>query len=281
MTSVEVAHQKAKQAADSEWAERLARVGFVARGFVYLIVGVIALQIAWSTDASNEASKDGALREIAQRPGSGPLLIALAVGLVGYMLWRLSEAAWGKRDETDERKRTLKRLGSAVKAAIYGAFLVSTIQFIRQGPDAGGKSRGGQGPEDSWTAKALDLPGGRILVGIAALVLIGAAGWIAYRGLAQKFEKRLDTSTMSPAMGRAVDVVGTVGLASRGAIVGLAGFLLLRAALDYDPTKASGVDATLRVVAQQTYGKVLLTVIAIGIMAYGLYSWAEARYRQL
>lgn len=281
MTGVQVAHQKARQAANSDWAERLARIGFAARGVVYLIVGVIALQIAYSTDASNEASKDGALREIAKKPMSGPLLIALAIGMVGYILWRLSEAAWGKRDEEDERKRTAKRLGSAAKAALYGAFLVSTLRFIRLGPDAGGQHRTGGAPEDSWTAKALDVPGGRILVGVVAIVLIGAAGWIAYRGLAQKFEKRLDTSEMTPVTGRAVDVVGTVGLAGRGAIVGLAGFLLLRAALDYDPTKASGVDATLRVVAQQTYGKVLLTAIAVGIMAYGLYSWAEARYREL
>lgn len=281
MTGVQVAHQKARQAANSDWAERLARIGFAARGVVYLIVGVIALQIAYSTDANNEASKDGALREIAKKPMSGPLLIALAIGMVGYILWRLSEAAWGKRDEEDERKRTAKRLGSAAKAALYGAFLVSTLRFIRLGPDAGGQHRTGGAPEDSWTAKALDVPGGRILVGVVAIVLIGAAGWIAYRGLAQKFEKRLDTSEMTPVTGRAVDVVGTVGLAGRGAIVGLAGFLLLRAALDYDPTKASGVDATLRVVAQQTYGKVLLTAIAVGIMAYGLYSWAEARYREL
>jgi hypothetical protein len=281
VTGVQVAHQKARQAANSDWAERLARIGFAARGVVYLIVGVIALQIAYSTDASNEASKDGALREIAKKPMSGPLLIALAIGMVGYILWRLSEAAWGKRDEEDERKRTAKRLGSAAKAALYGAFLVSTLRFIRLGPDAGGQHRTGGAPEDSWTAKALDVPGGRILVGVVAIVLIGAAGWIAYRGLAQKFEKRLDTSEMTPVTGRAVDVVGTVGLAGRGAIVGLAGFLLLRAALDYDPTKASGVDATLRVVAQQTYGKVLLTAIAVGIMAYGLYSWAEARYREL
>lgn len=280
VTGVEDLQDAAEEAANSDGAEWWARAGFVARGFVYLIVGVIALQIAWAQRPDTEASKEGALRAIAERPLSGVLLVVLAIGMAGYALWRFSEALWGKRDETDEHKRTLKRLGSAAKGLVYVGFLLSTIRFIGGGPDSGGQG-GGRESEESWTATALGLPGGRLWVGAAALVLVGAGIWLAYRGLAQTYEKRLDTHEMGPVAGRAVDVVGVVGLTARGAIVGFAGYLLLRAALDYDPDEAAGIDGALRELAGQPYGQAILTVLGVGIACYGLYSWAEARYRDL
>jgi len=280
MSGVEDLQGAAEEAASSEGAEWWARAGFAARGFVYLIVGIIALQIAWADRPDTEASKDGALRAIAEQPFAGVLLTALAVALAGYALWRFSEALWGKRDETDEHKRTLKRLGSAAKGVIYVGVLLSTVRFIGGGPDSGG-SGSGRESEESWTATLLDLPGGRLWVGAGALVLIGVAGWLAYRGLAQKYEKRLDTHEMGPVTGRVVDVVGVVGLTARGAIVGFAGYLLLRAALEYDPDEAAGIDGTLRELAERPYGQVILTILGVGIACYGLYSWVEARYRRL
>lgn len=279
-TKATQAHRAAKRAADSDWTDRLARLGFCARGLVYAIVGLIAIQIAWgvSGGAGEDASKEGALREIAERPLGRPLLVVLAVGLAGYALWRASEALWGKRDEDDERKRTAKRAGSAAKAVLYAAFLGSTVKFITGGPSQGG---GGDEQEETLTASVLDLPGGRLLVGAVGLAIIAGGIYVAYRGLAQKFEKRLDTSEMGPVTGRVVDVVGTVGMAARGLIFGVAGFLLLKAAVDFDPEEATGVDGTLKLIARQTYGQVLLTATAIGLIAYGLYSFAEARYRQL
>lgn len=280
-TKATQAHRAAKRAADSDWTDRLARLGFCARGLVYAIVGLIAIQIAWgvSGGAGEDASKEGALREIAERPLGRPLLVVLAVGLAGYALWRASEALWGKRDEDDERKRTAKRAGSAAKAVLYAAFLVSTVKFISGGPSQG--SGGGDEQEETLTASVLNLPGGRLLVGAVGLAIIAGGIYVAYRGLAQKFEKRLDTSEMGPVMGRVVDVVGTVGMAARGLIFGVAGFLLLKAAVDFDPEEATGVDGTLKLLARQTYGQLLLTATAIGLIAYGLYSFAEARYRQL
>jgi hypothetical protein len=277
MTGIDTAHRAARRASNSDWADGLARWGFCARGVVYIVVGLLALQVAAGGGGGTEANKEGALREISERPFSGVLLTVLAVGLAGYAFWRLTEALWGKRDEPNERKRTMKRLGSAGRAALYLVFLVSTVRFMQRGPD---ESKAGE-QEQGWTAQVLDLPGGRWIVGLVAIVLLGAGAYIAYRGLAQKFEKRLDTSDMGPVTGRTVDVLGTIGMAARGAIVSLAGYLLLRAALDYDPSQARGLDGTLKVIAEQAYGKVLLSLVAIGIIAYGLYSFAEARYRQL
>ena len=273
-------HQAARRAAASPWAGRLARLGFCARGVVYGIVGVLAAQIALRGDERTDASKDGALREIAERPMSGILLTLLAIGLAGYTLWRLSEALWGKRDEDDEAKRTLKRLGSAGKAAVYAAFLVSTVKFIARGPSGAGGS-GGDDREETVTARVLELPAGRWVVGAVGLAIMVGAAYSLYRGVAQKFEKRLDTSDMDPPLGTIVGVLGTVGLAARGFVFGLAGYLVLRAALDFDPDEAAGLDGTLETLARQPYGPFLLLVAAVGLVAYGLYSFAEARYRQL
>jgi hypothetical protein len=278
-TALDGAHQAARRAADSRWADRLARLGFLARGVVYVVIGFIAFEVARDGGRGDEANKNGALREIAERPLGTPLLVVLAVGLAGYALWRGTEAAWGKRDEEDERKRSAKRLASAGRAVFYGAFFVTTVRFVMDGPRAGGGS--GEQGQKTMVARVLDLPAGQWIVGAVGVAVMVASAYSAYRGLAQKFEDRLDTSEMGPVAGSAVDVLGTVGLAARGLVFGLASFLLLQAALDVDPQQASGLDGTLKTMARQTYGQVLLVTTSVGLVAYGLYSWAEARYRQL
>jgi hypothetical protein len=260
-----------------EWP---ARIGFCGRGVVYAVIGLLALQIVshGPTNGTN-ANKDGALREIAERSYGRTLLVVLAAGLAGYAIWRLSEAVWGYEDEDDEHKRTAKRLLSAGKAAVYIAFLSTAVRFVSQGPAGGGRQ--GDQQEESMTARFLDLPGGQLLVAAVGLGLIAGGLYVVYRGLAQKFEKRLDTSEMGPVIGRIVDVTGTVGLAARGLVFSLAGLVLVQAAIDFDPRQANGIDGTLKLLARQTYGGVLLTATAIGLIAYGVYSFAEARYRQL
>ncbi|MFL6205389.1 MAG: DUF1206 domain-containing protein [Acidimicrobiales bacterium] len=282
MTATSVAHRahhRARRAADSPWIDRVARAGFVARGVVYGTIGVIALQVARNGGGGSEANKQGALREIAERPFGRPLLVALALGLAGYALWRLTEALWGKRDEDDEKKRTAKRLGSGARAVFYGAFCVTTVRFILHGASQGGANNDQQ--QQSFVARVLGWPAGQWLVAAAGVVIIGGALYIGYRGLSQKFEERLDTSDMGPVAGPTVGALGTVGMVARSAVFALAGYLLIRAAIDFDPREAQGVDGTLKTMAHQSYGQVILVAVAIGLLAYGLYSWAEARYREL
>lgn len=260
--------------------DRLARLGFCSRGVVYAVIGLLALNIAWQgTSGDASASKEGALREIAERSFGRSLLLVLAVGLAGYAVWRLSEALWGKRDEDDEAKRTAKRLLSAGKAGAYLVLLASTLRFVTEGPSAGGT--GGDEQEETMTARVLEWPGGRLLVIGVGLGLLGGGLYVVYRGLAQKFEKRLDTSEMGPITARLVDVAGTCGLIARGLLFSLVGFVLVKAGLDFDPEQANGIDGTLKLMATQAYGTALLTITALGLIAYGLYSLAEARYRQL
>jgi hypothetical protein len=271
-------HHSARRASDGPWTDRLARLGFVARGVVYMVIGLIAINVASDGGKGDEASKEGAVREIAERPLGGALLVVLVVGLGGYAMWRATEAIWGKRDEEDEKKRTAKRLGSAARAVFYAFFCVTTVRFILDGPSEG--SQGDQ-QEKTLVDRALDLPAGQWIVAGAGLAIIAGALYIGYRGLSQKFDERLDTADMGPVMGAVVDVLGTVGMVARSAVFSFAGYLLIRAAIDYDSNEAQGLDGTLKTIAQQTYGQVILTITALGLFCYGLYSWAEARYRQL
>jgi hypothetical protein len=212
---------------------------------------------------------------VADKPFGEVMLLLLAVGLAGYTLWRFSNAAWGERHETDERKRAAKRLASAAKGALYAAFCVSAISVLV------GRSGGGEQQATTWTAKVLGWPSGRLLVGAAGLAIVVGAGYMVYRGLGRKFEKQLDEGRMGPSARRLTPVLGLVGLTARGIVFALVGFLLVKAAVDFDAREAKGVDGTLRTIAAQPYGQFLLVAAALGLAVFGLYSFVEARYRRL
>lgn len=192
----------------------------------------------------------------------------------------LQRRFWGKQDESDDTKRAAKRLLSFAKGALYTLLLVSTLRLVNNGPSEASGGGGDQG-EQSLTARAFELPAGQWIVGLAGAAIIGGGCYLVFRGAAQKFEKRLDTGEMGHVMGSVVEVVGTIGLIARGVVIGLAGFLLVKAAVDYDPSQAVGLDGTLKAISAQAYGQVLLTITAVGVVAYGIYSFAEARYREL
>jgi hypothetical protein len=264
-----------------EWVARVARLGLAARGVIYGVVGVLALQIVFGRDRTDEAaSKDGALQAIAERSLGRLLLIGLACGLAGYLAWRASEALWGRRDEDDDDQpaAVVKRIGSAGKALVYVALLASTLRLIAS-PDSGSGS-GDEQPR-ALTARALELPAGRWIVGAVGVALLGFAVHVAVRGISQRFEERLDTSELGRVTGALVDLVGTLGMVARGMVAGVLGLLVVKAAVDFDPQEARGIDGTLQVLAQQRYGQVLLTATAVGLLAFALYCLAEARYREV
>jgi len=265
-----------QRATDSPWVERTARLGFAGRGAVYLIIAVLAVQIATGDNRGQEADKKGALQAVADKPFGEVLLVLLALGLAGYALWRFTNAAWGERDETDERKRAAKRLSSVGKGALYVAFCASAVSVL-----VGRGGGGGEQQATTWTAKVLGWPSGRLLVGAAAAAIVIGAGYMVYRGVARKFEKQLDEARMGPTARRLTPVLGVVGLTARGIVFALAGFLLVKAAIDFDAREAKGVDGTLRTIAAQPYGQVLLVAAALGLAVFGLYSFVEARYRRL
>jgi hypothetical protein len=270
------AEDVAGDVAEHDWFKRLARFGMVARGFLYVVVALLALRLA-TGDFNERADKQGALQAVVRQPLGKVLVACLAVGFAGYMLWRLVEAAIGPSDEKDSRQAALKRLGYVARGLVYGGLLATAVKLL-MGADEGSNQ---DSAATDWTARVLGWPGGRLLVGAVGLGVIGAGLYIGWRGIRQKFAKRLKGYEMNPRERRWILRLGTVGNMARSIVFAIIGVLLVVAAAQTDPHQAVGIDGALRRLAAAPFGPALLSVIALGLAAYGLYSFAEARYRRL
>jgi Domain of Unknown Function (DUF1206) len=277
MTTVsQEAKQSGERAARSPWARGLARSGLAARGVMYALIGVLALKVAL-LGRGKAPDREAALRTVADEPFGGVLLSAIAVGIAGYALWQLARAVLGGNLEGgEEDDGFFKRIGYLARAVFYGAIFVSTVLIIA---GSGGGSGGRE--EDKATAYVLDLPAGQLLVGAVGLAFIGAGLWNVYRGLSGKFREKLKLVELNEAEDKAYTAIGAVGFVARGVVFGLVGAFLIRAAYQYDPEEAVGLDGALSEIVHSPYGPYLLGLTAAGLFAFGLYSFVEARYREV
>jgi hypothetical protein len=258
----------------NRWIDRLGRAGLVAKGVSFALVAVLAIGVATGSGGKT-TDRQGALRTLADHGWGKVVLVALAVGFAGYALWRLADAILDRRDEGDDASGLAKRAASLARAAIYVALLWTTISVLAGSGSGGG---GGNGEQEA-TGGVLGWPLGRELVFAAALGVAGAAAFNAYRGVSRKFEDKL--SGMSEAVERAVVVVGVAGHLARALVFAVAAWFLAKAAIQFDPSDAVGLDGALARLAREPYGKALLGITAGGLLAYGIYCLFEARYRDL
>ena len=265
-----------ERAARSSWLEGLARAGLAARGLLYLVVAALAVQVARG-EGGTRADKQGALHAVAREPLGKVLVLALAVGFAGYAAWRFVEAATGPAGERDARKAALKRASCAVRGGLYLVFAASAAKLVVASTGSAGTDHA----EADWTRRVLDRPGGTWLVEAVGVVVIGAGLYLGWRGLSRTFGRRLKSYEMGRAERRWIFGLGTVGMVARMLVTALIGVLLVVAAVQHDPNQAVGIDGALKRLAAASYGPALLFVVAGGLAAYGLYSFAEARYRRV
>jgi hypothetical protein len=265
---------KGRRAGQSPWVERLGRVGLVAKGVLYAVVAILAVKVALG---GREESPDrhGALHAISEQPFGKVLLVLLALGLAGYALWRLAQAVFDRDLEGEGAKGLAKRGTALAKAALYAGLCALTVSTLFGDETSGG------GNEQKTTAGVFEWPAGRYLVYAAGLGFVGAAIFNGYRAVTCKFEKKLKTGEMSEAEETAATGVGILGHLARMVVYGLIGIFLLRAAWDFDAKEARGLDGALLEVAQAPYGGLLLGAVAVGLFAYALYCFVEARYRKI
>ncbi|MFI5530005.1 DUF1206 domain-containing protein [Kitasatospora sp. NPDC051853] len=256
------------------WVRAAGRAGFAARGVVYLLVGHLALRIAFGDDGSEEADRQGALHHVAEQPFGRVALWLLVAGFACMALWRASEALFG-------RGRGAHRIGSRFlnggRAVFYAVVCWATAVFAA----GAGASESSDTKSRDWTATLLGEPGGRYLVGAAGLVVIGVGVGAAVRGILRKFLKKLDTAAMSARTRTAVTAVGVAGTTSRGVVFTAVGLFVLLAAVRFDPGSAKGVDDTLRTFAATPAGPWLLALVAVGLLLFGVFSFTNARWRRL
>ncbi|WP_031079895.1 DUF1206 domain-containing protein [Streptomyces sp. NRRL S-118] len=266
----------ARQAAGSSALGMAARWGLAARGVLYVLIGLIALRIA-SGDGGGQADRGGALAELAARPMGSVLLWALGAGLIGMAVWRLSEAVFGAAGADGRKAR--KRLLSGARCVFY-AFVAYSVLAFAAGESGSGSGSGDQQSRDV-TARALELPGGQWIVGLAGAGIVVAGVWVAVRAVLRKYRKHLKLGAMSRKARQFTDVTGVGGGVARGAVFAVVGVFFVRAAVTYRPNEAKGLDDALRTVAETPAGPGLLGLVAAGMALFGLFSFAMARWRRV
>jgi hypothetical protein len=254
----------------------LARTGLAAQGVVFLLIALLAVQVAVG-GSHTHPDQSGALATIARQPFGAPLLFLLAAGFCGFALWQATEVIWGARSERDARKEALERAKAAAVALVYLGFGVTAVR-IAVGSGSGATS---SSTEKSQTATVLSWPGGRLLVGIAALVLIGVGVYSVVKGIRAGFEQRMALERLDPPVRNAVRWTGQAGYTAKGVVFGIVGALVMVAAVQYQPGKAGGLDVALKTLARQPYGSTVLSAIALGLACFGVFSLVDARFRKL
>lgn len=265
------ARRTAHEAAPS--VQRLARLGYAAKGVVYLIIGGIAAQAAFSRSEQVEGS-EGALAAILEKPFGKVLLGIMALGLAGFVVWRAVQAIMDPEHAGGGAKRTAARIGYAMSGVLYAGLTLEAVRMLRG--SGGGQGGGAQ----HWTGVVMDKPFGRILVGLAALGIAGYGVYQLFKAFkADGLDKRLNLEGSGVATRRRVIAVARAGTAARGVVFCIIGWLVLQAALKYDPSRAQGLQGALTTLREAAYGRYLLGLVALGLIAYGVFQLVKARYR--
>jgi hypothetical protein len=253
--------------------EALARFGYGAKGVVYAVVGVLAVQAAVGSGGST-TDQHGAVRAIAEQPFGRLLLGIVAMGLLGYVVWRLVQAFLDPEGKGTDPGGVVARVVYAVSGLAYASLALSAgTAAVR-----GGRPRGGGGGEEA-VAPLLGAPGGPLLVGAIGLTVLGVAVWQAKRAATAEFMDAYDRSRMSETEQRTARLTGQVGHAARAVTFAIVGVFLVLAAASSDAERAKGLGGALDTLAAQPFGPVLLLVVALGLVAYGLFCMTEARWR--
>ena len=257
------------------WAERLFRFGYAAKGVVYAIVGWLAASAALGPGGRTTGTR-GALRSLVNQPFGRILLGFVAIGLSGYVLWRLVQAIMDTENQGTDAKAIIVRLSYAGNGLIYGGLAVTAVKIIFGEVDIDN----GYGSID-WTALLLAQPLGQWLVGTVGAVVIGLGFYEFYQAYTAKFCRKFNLNEMSDTEKTWATRIGRFGLAAKGVVYSIIGFFLIQAARQSKSKQVRGLEGALDSLARQPYGRWLLGVVALGLIAYGVYYIVQARYRRI
>ncbi len=260
----------------AKWIEALARFGYAAKGTIYALVGILAVQAAFNW-GGKVTGTTGAFETIANQPFGKVMLFLIAVGLVGYVIWRAVAAIFDPEHDENGAKNVLRRLSYAVSALVYGSLAIAAFRIALSSDSSSGSSGG----SNQQTAALLSQPFGRWLVGLVAASAVAYGFYCIYRGIKTKFRKKLKLSEMSQTEESWAIRIGRFGLISKGIVSTIVGYFFAQAARSSDASEAKNTAGALQVIQQQPFGAVLMGIIAFGMLAYGLHLIIQARYRRI
>lgn len=255
------------------WVEKFARFGIMTRGFVYILVGLLSLMAAMGVGGKTTDTK-GALAAVVSIPFGEIIIWLLAVGLVGYVIWRAIQVIVDPEKYGHDFKGISTRMGFALSAVIHGSLAITAIKLASHAGSS-------EDPKYMVTAKVLSYPAGQWLIGLIGLGVIGFGLYQIFDGYSERFIRNLKTNEMDPREKILMNNVGKIGIISRGIVFCVIGYFLIQTALYSNPDKEVGMDGALQKIAEQTWGQWLLAFVALGLLFYGIYQIMEGKNRHL
>ncbi|UYZ24144.1 DUF1206 domain-containing protein [Mesobacillus jeotgali] len=257
------------------WVRRFARFGYIAKGLVYGMVGVLAALAAFGPSGDTTGTS-GALQSLAAMPFGEVALWFIGIGLIGYILWDFIKAIKDPENEGTDAKGLIKRTGYFISGLIYTNLAFGAIKLASNtGSASGGNS------EKTISAKLMEQPFGVWLVGIVGAIIIGYGVYELYSGIKEKFMSKFKTYEMNDKERKIARLSGKIGLISRGIVLSMVGFFFIRTAYTNNPNESKGLGGALTELANQPFGQVLLAVVAVGLILYGIYQIIKGRYQYM
>lgn len=255
--------------------ERLARLGYVSIGVVYIVAGLLAATAGLGLGGSTGGQK-GAFVFILRQPFGRVFLAIIAVGLLGYTLWRLVSGVSGNEAPTRGAKNAGSRIVSISRGLFYGAIAIEVIHLMFYRDDG----RSGDAKAQHWTGRLMNEPYGRWLVLAGGLAVVGAGAYQLYKAFESKLGKRLHLGELDDRVRRKVIAISRFGIAARGVVMLVVGVSLVIAGFRHNPEEAHATSGALKQLAETGHG-LPLVLVGAGLAAYGIFAFANARYRSI
>ncbi|MCM3595071.1 DUF1206 domain-containing protein [Metabacillus idriensis] len=271
------AKQKTNQAGNETkpWIRRLGRFGYMAKGTVYFLIGLLALMAALGLGGKMTGTS-GMLETVAGKPFGEILLWLIGIGLIGYVIWEVIKTILDPENKGTDAKGLLTRAGYGVSAIIYGGIAFKAISIAMHA-----SSGGGGGSEKTISAKLLAQPFGQWIIGLVGMIIIGYGVYELYNGYTERFMNKFRVSEMNQHEKKIARKSGKMGLIARGAVLAMIGYFFIQTAITANPEQSKGIDGALAELASKPYGQWLLGIAAAGLMLYGIYEVIRGRYEHM
>ena len=257
-----------------KWVEKFSRFGIFSKGIVYCVLGLLAFLAAIGS-RKGDASKEGTFKVILEQPFGKILLAIVAIGLVGYVVWRLIQAIKDTENKGADAKGMIARVGFALSAIMYAGFAYLAADLVLG--NSNGSSGGGN---KEMTQKLLEHSYGQIILGIIALIVIGQAINQIYKAYTGKYKKKIRQEKMSAKESDVFSKVGKVGYTARGIVLAIIGYFILRAALESNSNEVKDTEGAFGFI-NNSFGPIVLGIVALGLIGYGVFMFFMAKYREI
>jgi len=276
--TIDQTEETAQEVADHPWTKRLARFGFYSKGFLFIVIGVLAILVAFGYQIGKLADPTGAFNSIAQAPLGKFVLVIFIIGAIGHGAWNILRGAADIDDAGGGALGIAKRVLSVCIGFFYFWLAWSAWSIVA----AARVSTENGAVQQTLTAILLSLPFGAILVFLIGLSLMGAGFHECYSGFTGKFRENYKQYKLENSRSNGIiTVLGVLSFTARALIFLLIGYFFITAAVQFDAKEAVGIDGALLTLAQSSYGRVLLFVTAVGLVCHGILSLYEATYRRI